>query len=716
MAELLKGSFMLTPENRKKTIEFLHSLQTESGGFADYSGGPAGLQPTLSVIKALQFFGLSCRNPDAVLSYVKSLYDRSSGAFTDTSAGKPGVFSTALGLLILFNIRADKVFRKYAPMSLGFISSHAKVREEYFMLIGLMEECSLLPAPPSSVAFFRSMENTEGNFGSSLLNNAISASAILRSGENLANPGAVKELLISGQHEDGGFAEKNLGPDMWLSYCAMRTLDLLKSPPRTGPLAGWISGFLSGSGGFATPGNIPSANVTYQALSILNWIISPVMDASRSGGLDIVTKWLTEGGSPDISDLKGWTMLTCSSVMGKSGIVKMLLSDSVPGGKQADPGVRYVQADGLPVYWAGQAGDLESAKILLKKNPEHLFAVNRINGHTILLQAVFFGSEKHLELVRWLLENTGEILGLAETDASKIENARLKLLTACNLRGYNALAMSRLWKNSPMERLLLSYDRSTDAQRSSNYKELLASIKIPSRADSGERHKQELSDKFIETITEGLGKASVLNWSERMRIGRKVKKNIFSELKKIISVPEFDINRLGGPLGSTPIIAAITGSDNNSFTAGLRFSIVSFLLLNKADPDIPENHPMAVDAVIRAAVLNHFRILRLLARKMGPLAFAAALNDKPPVNGQTALHDSVHRALTASGRSLKSHLDQIRWEISKGADYNIKDHTGVSPKELSIIALKDMVFAKRASSVIKALGINIKEDLDEKRR
>ncbi|MEU7869200.1 hypothetical protein [Dactylosporangium sp. NPDC049140] len=99
----------------------------------------------------------------------------------------------------------------------------------------------------------------------------------------------------------------------------------------------------------------------------------------------------------------------------------------------------------------------------------------------------------------------------------------------------------------------------------------------------------------------------------------------------------------------------MTGTDPDAAPAAARLRVVGELLARGADPDRPERHPMAVDAVIRAAVLNHFACLRAIAAHMPPVAFAAALNERPAINGQTALDDTVHRALTAPPSTLDSH-------------------------------------------------------------
>jgi len=112
---------------------------------------------------------------------------------------------------------------------------------------------------------------------------------------------------------------------------------------------------------------------------------------------------------------------------------------------------------------------------------------------------------------------------------------------------------------------------------------------------------------------------------------------------------------------------------------------------------------MAVDAVIRSAVLNHFDLLKLISNYMKPLAFAAALNEIPMINGQTALQDTVHRALTSEGEALTRHLDQIRWCVDKGARTDIEDHTGTSPAMLAQKAMDDKIFHEQAGQFLEAL-------------
>src|SRR5512133_1406804 len=108
---------------------------------------------------------------------------------------------------------------------------------------------------------------------------------------------------------------------------------------------------------------------------------------------------------------------------------------------------------------------------------------------------------------------------------------------------------------------------------------------------------------------------------------------IISGLTEATQNPCFDPNRLAGELLQTPLIAAVTGNNANEGVARLRHAIVDVLLQKGAAPDKEEMYPMAVDAVIRAAVFNHLEILKKFEARMAPEAMKRALNQKPAVNG-----------------------------------------------------------------------------------
>lgn len=80
-----------------------------------------------------------------------------------------------------------------------------------------------------------------------------------------------------------------------------------------------------------------------------------------------------------------------------------------------------------------------------------------------------------------------------------------------------------------------------------------------------------------------------------------------------------------------------------------------------SDPTLQERHAMAVHTVIRAAVFNHLRMLGLCAERISREKLADAINDRPLVNGLTAMHDTVLRASMAAPDRLEGYLEQAGW-------------------------------------------------------
>ncbi|WP_433617997.1 ankyrin repeat domain-containing protein [Dactylosporangium sp. CA-139114] len=567
---------------------------------------------SLSALKALELLGARTPHPDDVRAEVLALWP----------AGGP-VLALA-GAVLRLNMVGGA--GDLLGPTLTAMASRAATREEHFMTIAVADECSWpdRSTVDRSIAFFRAMQREDGTFGPDPLDNAIAASALLRIGCSLRDPSTVGKLLL-----------ESLDGDLWLRYCAMRALSLLRMTPMPLPVP--------------VADTMP-ADELYQRLSIAEWLTGPVFAAARSGDLDALARYLRGGGDPDLRDPRGWTLLCAAAVRGRAAAVRMLLDAG------ADPGLRVADADALPVFWAAQHGDLATVRALLERHPEHAHATSSVNGHTVLLQAVFFGSARHRDLVAWLLETYDPAA----------------LLVACNVRGYTARTMAQLWHNEPI--LALLPDLPLAGEQAAYRARLLASI-------AGE------PDPPVDALV-----AALADPRDEARIAA------------CLDAPGLDLNRQGGPLGQTPIIAAVTGTDPDAETAAARLRVVRDLLARGADPDRPERHPMAVDAVIRAAVLNHFACLRAIAEHMPPLAFAAALNERPAINGQTALDDTVHRALTAPPSTVDSHLEQIRWAVAHGARADIPDHTGVTPLGRATAALADPVLKPHAAAVLAALG------------
>lgn len=674
-------------ENTANLITFLKGLRRETGAYADTSNGDGDLRTTLSALKALHELDELQIDPHTV-NFVQSCR-HDNGSFSAQPQGEPDAFVTAVGLIALKTLRQDDLLEEYLPAATEFMCSSATTQFDHFMLIAAFEECAIAePVPSTSIGFFK--EHLQQSLAAgNALDTSIASASLIRAYQTLENPDAVADCVLASQDTlDGGFGKGDTS-SLFATYCAMRTLVLLGRLPNTLRLSAYLESLQTGNGYAESPGGTTTAGATYQILSLHSWMQElqkiPV-DAARRGDCAYLEGWLQGGGDPNLYDSEGWTVLLAAAARGQSQAVDLLLNHKISGAPQADRALRYQAADALPIYMAGQAGDLETVKLLLEAEPKHLHAISAVNGHTVLLQASFYGKEKHMKLAAYLLENAAQI---SQLQAGQQAEEQARLLSATNVRGYSALTMQDLWHNQRMRDLLLRYYNDGDGQRAGYleaerrqyYANLLLAIATP----------QALTEKALAAIGDYLDSDDTAASD--------------GQLDNLLQQSAFDINRLGGELQQPPLVLALTGVDvGNPARAQRRYRLVKKLLDAGADPAVREKHPMAVGAVIRASVLNHFDLLQLIATYMMPEAFSREMNTSPAVNGLTAMHDAIHRALTSPAAELGDHLAQITWMIEHGARLDVPDNTGQTQGQLATSALNDPAFPRgNVQAVLSAI-------------
>lgn len=431
---------------------------------------------------------------------------------------------------------------------------------------------------------------------------------------------------------------------------------------------------------------------------------SDALNAARRGDIDMLVCWLEAGGDPDAADEDGWTPLLAAAAHGQAKVVDFLLHHELNGVRHANPERRFPGADALPIYMAGQSGDLPTVQILLRERPGHLFDVATVNGHTILLQAAFYGQKPHQRLAAYLLNNVHEILSIPADDGAAIAAARHRMLTATNVRGQNPIALAQAYDIRPMVALLKTFDQPTEDECDAYCRRLLRRIAPPLPRDRDQMREQDATNHLIDAIQKAIDQAG-----EPVSGGDGASEEdakAFAEIENRLNEERLQINRLGGPLQRTPLIVACTGADGAARVRDMRDKIVDRLLKQGADPLIHEVHAMGVNAVVRAAVWGHLYLLErfLKVPRVTREVFTEALNEKPLVNGFTALHDSVLRALSAQEQQLDDYLKQIRWLIKHGARTDIEDHTGRTQEEIARSALSDPDFRDNARKVMRALS------------
>lgn len=425
--------------------------------------------------------------------------------------------------------------------------------------------------------------------------------------------------------------------------------------------------------------------------------IKGVLAAVRRSDNEVVRDWLRNGGNPNDYAADGFNLFLTAAATGNTEVLRLLLLEGV-GPHKVDPTLA-LKAPRRPEYntnilathLSAQKGDVIATLFLLSKNPEQLHARIEVNGHTPLLQAAFYG---HVELAKAIIEQLGSLL----PEGTNVEEERLRLFNETTVRGINATQFGRQFENQAMIAALEPFDKSTTETRQADTKALLRAIPTGSRNPETGTPAQEAAEAMFQAIASGLAEVAACDEPERSAAVTR----ITNELKEAVQNPDFDPNRLAGELLQTSIIAAVTGTNANEGVARLRSELVDILLEKGADPDKEEMYPMAVDAIIRAAVFNHFDILRKFEAVMTPEAIKQALNHKPAVNGLTALHDSVLRAATGSA----GYLEQIRWARSLGASVDIPEHTGRTQRDFAVAAFVTEGQKENAAAVWEALQLD----------
>lgn len=374
--------------------------------------------------------------------------------------------------------------------------------------------------------------------------------------------------------------------------------------------------------------------------------ISEAIEYVKSRNIAELNAWLEEGNDPNQYDKDGWTPLLWASVRGYSDIVRILLD------KGADITMTHRVSKALPIHMAGHSGNTETAKVILDKRPGDIDAVWDLNGHTVLLQASFYG---HLDLAQYLVK----------------KGANTAITTA---RGLGPMEMATQFQNFTMMDIIRPYDSSSE-EKAAYYKKYLE--KIAPVIPDDQKELQALSNELVSVIENGIKAA----FTDAGSVDATLRK-----IKELVEDKKVDVNRLGGVLQQPPLIVTVTG--NNGFPQvdsvyRLRNSIAEYLLEKGADPVMHEVHPMGAQTIIRASVFNHLDILKMCANYLTPKALADAINEIPVVNGLTALHDNVLRATMASEDKFEGYLEQCKWFMECGGKSDIEDFAGNTQKNIA---------------------------------
>ena len=272
----------------KKTIAYVQKLQTESDGFrshqpkADTDKVEPSLRATSAAVRALKYLGGELPNKDGCIKFVESCWDADAGGFADTPKGKTDVFSTAVGLMAVVELKMPA--GKYAGAAGKYLSANAKTFEDIRIAAAGFE--AIGKSPPNILEWraevIKSTEK-DGTFGKgpgAARETASHVVTLLRFAAKPKEPDpfgkALIKVLNDGQHQNGGWgkADSETAYDLETSYRVMRCYVMLKAKPgNVEGVRSFVAKCRNADGGYAVaPGQPSSVSGTYFAAIILHWV------------------------------------------------------------------------------------------------------------------------------------------------------------------------------------------------------------------------------------------------------------------------------------------------------------------------------------------------------------------------------------------------------------------------------------------------------------
>ncbi len=266
------------PKSNKAAIAYLQKLQQKDGGFASSVDQPASsLHATDGAVKALNHFGGEIPDKAACADFVIRCFDKETGGFADHPGGRPTVEMTALGVIVLVDLKIRAESAETAAAK--YLGENVKTFEDVRIAAAAFEALGKRPAQADAwlkaIANIRNDDGTYGKGDGVARATGGAVAAVLRLGGKVEHPDAAIKAMRFGQRADGGFGEQDSpASDLGTSYRVMRSLHMLHSQPEDADrLLAFIDSCHNADGGYGVAKGKPSsASGTYYVSSILHWL------------------------------------------------------------------------------------------------------------------------------------------------------------------------------------------------------------------------------------------------------------------------------------------------------------------------------------------------------------------------------------------------------------------------------------------------------------
>jgi len=266
------------PHSDKAAIAYLQKLQQKDGGFAPSVDQPkSSLHATDGAVKALNHFGGEIPDKAACADFVKSCFDKQSSGFADYPGAKANVEATALGIIIVVELKLRA--EPFEAAAAKYLGENVKTFEDIRIAAAAFEALGKRPAQADAwlkeIAKLRNADGTYGKGDDAARATGGAVAAVLRLGGKVDHADATIKAMKSGQRADGGFGvEDSPASDLGTSYRVMRSLHMLKAQPEdVDRLRAFLDSCHNVDGGYGVAKGKPSsASGTYYVSSILHWL------------------------------------------------------------------------------------------------------------------------------------------------------------------------------------------------------------------------------------------------------------------------------------------------------------------------------------------------------------------------------------------------------------------------------------------------------------
>ncbi len=264
-----------SPADDARAAAFVNQCQNPDGGFGMTPGAASSLGATNNALKVLRFTGGALENVHGCVAFVQSCFDPKTGGFAQTPGGAPDVATTAVGLMVIAELKIPR--ETILPAAIGYFHENVKTFEEIRIAVAGLEAVET-PSPdfPAWIALVEKDRHDDGTWGEGdgrARATGGAAVALLRMNAPVKEQANVLKAVLTGQTAEGGWSDGKSAPDLSTSYRVMRCFFMLKTPPDVHALLGFLAKHRNEDGGYrATPDGLSNVSATYYATIMIQWL------------------------------------------------------------------------------------------------------------------------------------------------------------------------------------------------------------------------------------------------------------------------------------------------------------------------------------------------------------------------------------------------------------------------------------------------------------